>query len=92
MVTYLLCTCAFAHTHTTVRRWNCRAPISPNPNCLEVKQRYHQQDNPLHPIGKRDFPQTGNEPVLSFRHPTSSAHRTNSAHRMNHLTARNARN
>ena len=72
MVTYLLCAYAFAHTHThtTVRRWNCMTPIAPDPNCLADKHRNRQHDNPLHPFGKRDFPQTGNEPVVSFRHST----------------------
>ena len=46
MVTYLLCACAFAHTHTTARRWNRRTLIAPDPNCLADKHRNRQHDNP----------------------------------------------
>ena len=38
MITYLLCACARVHshnTHTTIRRWNRRTPIAPDPNGLE---------------------------------------------------------
>ena len=70
MVTYLLCACAFAHTHTTVRRWNRRTPIRVDPNCFTDKHRYRQQDNALHPIGKGDFPQQCEQPVIAFSHST----------------------